>query len=1184
VAVTLGLLGAMVVGAAQQAQAAPTVTPAANPSFPAKCGLSIALVFDLSASISATQLTQMKQAGDTLVSSLADTPSSVGVFTFASYAPAYNGGRSLVPAGNDTLHALPLSVPANVKTVTDHINGLTLPSAVNGYTNWDRGLRQVADDEHNGPHYDAVLFITDGDPTVSGNPPNTTGANPNNVRDVDMDAAISSANALKAQGTRVVAINVANSQPGSASVQRLQMISGPTENSDYFHVSFAGLGALLASVSTENCQGTLTVVKRISVPGDPNPPRLEGGWTFHATPNAEGQNVAVSGTTNNDVSNPAYGTVNFEMPKGSATTATVTEDQKEDSRILPQDGKNAACQSDGVPVTTVANTALGFTVPVEPTAIVTCTVVNEVIPAQLTLRKVVHNIAGSGLAQTDDWTLHARGEGLAVDALTGNDTGSGVGGGILPGEYTLSESGGPAGYTASAWSCTGQGSGDLSGADLTLHPGDDVTCTITNTENPVITLVQDKTVDKPIAETGDTVAYTVTVQNTGNGTATGLAGTDTLPNGVTFVSASPSNGAYDAATGVWTIGNLAAGASATLTITATVAASAPAGGDDVTLTNRFQVTTPPGGGITVENACTDNDAQSCAETTVPAPAPAPQLTQAKAVDKTIADVGDTVAYTVEVANTGNTALTGITATDSLPPGITFVAATPSVGVYDAATGVWTIGNLAVGGEATLTITGRVAAGAEATTQTNRFQVTTPSGADVVVENACTDNPDQSCAQIEIPGVPALTQAKSVDKATAAAGDHLDYTMTVHNSGTAADDDVVAHDTLPANVTYVSSDTHGHGTYDSTTGLWDIGAIAIGQTVTLTITVAVEPEAEASTLTNRFHVVDPPSGDITVENACADDDAESCAETTVPGVPRLTQTKTVDAYEAVAGETVRYGMTIANTGTAPATGVTAHDTLPPRVSFVSADTGGAGVFDAATGTWAVGDIAPGHTVTLIITAKINAGVEAVLHVNRFAVTPPPGTPPVTIENECPDQATASCAYTYTPGIPRLEQNKTVDKTSAAVGDTLTYAITVTNRGTGESDPTIVRDLLPAGLRFVSATTDGLSFFDSATLTWTLPVLIPGATAHLTLTATALPSAAGNALTNKLVVTPPPGSDPNVVDNQCPNDPNDSCAVSDISAETPLPNTGVDSRDLGGIALLLLIIGAALALAGRRRSSR
>jgi hypothetical protein len=86
--------------------------------------------------------------------------------------------------------------------------------------------------------------------------------------------------------------------------------------------------------------------------------------------------------------------------------------------------------------------------------------------------------------------------------------------------------------------------------------------------------------------TGNLV-YTITAHNAGPGAATGLAIGEalTLPAGVSIVSIVPSAGTYAppaAASGTWTIGGLASGASATLTVTLTVSAAAAPGTDVVT--------------------------------------------------------------------------------------------------------------------------------------------------------------------------------------------------------------------------------------------------------------------------------------------------------------------------------------------------------------------------------------------------------------------------------------------------------------------------------------------------------------------------------------------------------------------------------------------------------------------------
>ena len=94
-----------------------------------------------------------------------------------------------------------------------------------------------------------------------------------------------------------------------------------------------------------------------------------------------------------------------------------------------------------------------------------------------------------------------------------------------------------------------------------------------------------KTVSNATPANGASISYTLTVTNAGTSTlaATGVAVQDSLPLGVGFVSAS-GTGSYDSGTGVWTVGSLAIGASANLTINLTVTAKAGA-----TVTNSAEV-------------------------------------------------------------------------------------------------------------------------------------------------------------------------------------------------------------------------------------------------------------------------------------------------------------------------------------------------------------------------------------------------------------------------------------------------------------------------------------------------------------------------------------------------------------------------------------------------------------------
>jgi uncharacterized repeat protein (TIGR01451 family) len=99
--------------------------------------------------------------------------------------------------------------------------------------------------------------------------------------------------------------------------------------------------------------------------------------------------------------------------------------------------------------------------------------------------------------------------------------------------------------------------------------------TASATVTPVsqVDLVVAKSVDNPIPVVGQNVTFTITLGNYGPANATNVIGNDLLPAGMTFVSYVASQGTYNATTGVWTVGSLAANANpVTLTVVAHITA------------------------------------------------------------------------------------------------------------------------------------------------------------------------------------------------------------------------------------------------------------------------------------------------------------------------------------------------------------------------------------------------------------------------------------------------------------------------------------------------------------------------------------------------------------------------------------------------------------------------------------
>lgn len=102
-------------------------------------------------------------------------------------------------------------------------------------------------------------------------------------------------------------------------------------------------------------------------------------------------------------------------------------------------------------------------------------------------------------------------------------------------------------------------------------------------------IVVSKSVNNSVPFGNSTIIYTLQAVNNGPDAAIGLLITDTLPTGLTFVSAT-GDGTYNDGTGQWTIGSLASGNTAQIQLTAQV--DAVSAGSSIVNTAQRQTSTP----------------------------------------------------------------------------------------------------------------------------------------------------------------------------------------------------------------------------------------------------------------------------------------------------------------------------------------------------------------------------------------------------------------------------------------------------------------------------------------------------------------------------------------------------------------------------------------------------------------
>ena len=603
-------------------------------------------------------------------------------------------------------------------------------------------------------------------------------------------------------------------------------------------------------------------------------------------------------------------------------------------------------------------------------------------------------------------------------------------------------------------------------------------------------IIPSKDADNMYPNFGDSIDYTITVNNIGKADAKHVVVVDRLDKGLKYVSSS-HNGVYDEAahTVTWVV-DIAAGSSLDLTVTA--------------VADEYGVLT---------NIVSVGDKSASVDVNVP------EIIPNKTADIENPNFGDNVTYTVTVTNDGNADAKAVVVRDVLGKDLKFVSATGTY-TFDEATNTitWTV-DVDAGKTETFTVVATVI---------NYGNVTNS----LVVGNK-TFNKNVT--------VPEITPDKTVDNENPNFGDNLTYTVTVKNEGNGNATDVIIVDNLGKGLEYVSST----GNYDNKTNTitWKVD-LASGETKTFTVVAKIIGYTDVTnevTVGNKTSAVTvnipeiipakdvnnttPNFGDkveytITVNNN-ANKDAKQVVivdtlgkglkfinashngkydestrtitwiidlgagesavfsvnaaveaygninNTVVVGnksatknitVPEITPIKKVENTVPNFGEEVTYFISVFNSAIVDVKQVVVVDHLDKGLKYVSSSHNG--VYDEAshTVTWVV-DIAAGSSLDLTVTAVAD----------EYGVL----TNNVTVGDK-----RASVDVT----VPEIIPAKSVDVENPNFNDEITYTVTVTNNGVVDAKQVVVRDVLGEGLKFVKATGEYTFDEDSRTVTW------------------------------------------------------------------------------------------------------
>src|SRR3989338_6756264 len=212
--------------------------------------------------------------------------------------------------------------------------------------------------------------------------------------------------------------------------------------------------------------------------------------------------------------------------------------------------------------------------------------------------------------------------------------------------------------------------------------------------NPLLSI--SKTANNSVVNIGGVASYSVSIINSGNGTATNVSLTDTMPNGFTHTT----NGQT---VRTWNLGNIVPGETKNVTYSANIANNVASGSYINTAV------------AIASNHGSVSDTASVAVQNTPV-VTNPVLFLNKVANTASVNAGGIATYTITVTNSGNATATNVALFDDLPNGFTYTTTGQN-------TRSWSLGNLSSGETKTLSYTASVASSTANGFYTNTATVT-----------------------------------------------------------------------------------------------------------------------------------------------------------------------------------------------------------------------------------------------------------------------------------------------------------------------------------------------------------------------------------------------------------------------------------------------------------------------------
>ncbi len=587
---------------------------------------------------------------------------------------------------------------------------------------------------------------------------------------------------------------------------------------------------------------------------------------------------------------------------------------------------------------------------------------------------------------------------------------------------------------------------------------------VTSINSAILSAV--KTASTAFANIGDTITYTVFIQNSGNTNATNANFSDLIPAGTTFVEnsfavngstipgANPNNGV--------TIGTVSAGSSLTVTFQVIVTSTPPSNPITNVASIQFAFTVDPAAPPVTGTIHSNSASTQINNATV---------TTVLEANRAIVSIGDVITYTAKLTNTGNFPANSVLLINGVPEGASFVPnsvtlngislpdASPTLGIP--------VGIIAPGDSATITF---------------QFLVSSipPQGA--IINQALTSytyivDPSQppvtatsSSNTINTAVVDAsLSAIKNTDSLVQSTNGTITYTVVVRNNGNTTANAVTLTDLVPEGTAFIPNSVTINSVSvpnaNPNVGIL-LNSIAPSEIVTVTFQALVQ----------SIPIVNPISNTARIDYTFIADPAAPIVSRTITSNPVFTQIsdanilslKAVNAQQATTGDILTYTITLENTGNIPATNLIFSDTIPQGTTFVenSFTLNGTAIPSAnpnvgvALPTLAANAI---HLISFQILINDPFSQQTITNQSNttYTIQPDPGQPPIT------ETSTSNIVITNFVQA-QLTITKTSNPITVDIGGTILYISEVKNIGNVDAINTIFTDSIPAGTTFVPDT--------------------------------------------------------------------------------------------------------------------